>query len=171
MTDPNHRSADAPDDHDARRAAAIKRLEDANAADPREHPHGFFSRDDMSGGTSMFHWYASRAARLESIATDLPLLMDEDDPEVTAAIQSLAADQAQDSDGPLLTSLQAQLQGLQEMIWIGTFDELRSSTAEWPREVRSEFRSQEEEDADAPDRPVASDELGAFVDFLREFGC
>ena len=171
MTNPNPHNAENPADCDARRTAAIKRLEAANSADPRKHPHGFLSRDDMSGGVSMFHWYASRAARLESIATDLPLLMDEDDPELTTAIRNLAADQAHDSDGKLLTSLHAQLQGLQEMIWIGTFDELRSSTAEWPREVRSEFRSQEEEDADAMDRPVASDELGAFVDFLQEFGC
>ena len=169
MTDQNPHNADTPADYDGRRAAAIKRLEAANLADPRKHPYGFLARDDMSGGTSMFHWYASRAARLESIATDLPLLMDEDDPELTISIQKLASDQAQDLDSELLISLQTQLPGLQEMIWMGTFEELCSSTAEWPREVRSEFRSQEE-DTDAEDRPVTPGELSAFIDFLIEFG-
>lgn len=117
----------------------------------------------------MFHWYASPEARLESIAVDLQLLMEEDDPELTKAIRATADEPNPLADGALAEALREHLDGLQDLIWIGTFDELCTSGSDWLREVRSEFRS-EDEGPMLQDRPIAAEELGEFVEFLREFG-
>lgn len=169
MTNNESVNTDGPDDLDSRRSAALARLEAAHDADPRTHFHGFFSRDDLSGGVGMFHWYASREARLESIAVDLPLLVDKDDPELTKAIRAAAHEPNHLADGALLEALQEQLEGLQELVWIGTFDELCASTSDWPGEVRSEFHG-DEDGPRSPDRTIRVEERDAFVAFLREFG-
>ena len=117
----------------------------------------------------MFHWYASPQARLESIAVDLPLLMEEDDPELTKTIRAIEHEPKPLAGSALLEALQEHLDGLQALIGIGTFDELCTSGSDWLSEVRSEFRS-EEDGPMAQDRPIAAEEHGEFVEFLREFG-
>jgi hypothetical protein len=166
------------------RQQAIARLDASHDADPQKSPFGYFSSDDWPGGAGMFHWYDSAEALMHGIAQDLPTAVgDMDGDELAEYLAELAAVVAKFPPGSRVSAecfaaLQEALSGFQSLQWMGTFEELRKSSDEWPAEVRSNFRDFSDEDADESEeddldhnaRPIELDEVDEFVTYLLEYG-
>jgi len=166
-------SPDCP--HEQARQALIA----ANSADPRQSPFGFFSSDDFVGGAGAHQWYPDIAALRRALVHDLPFAFCEDDPEAVADLEqdlitataAMTTIEALGTDG--LVELAKSLNGLQQLCWIGTFDELRKGNTDWALRMRSQFRENQELDlpeTPAVDDPISDEHLEEFIDFLANFG-
>lgn len=154
---------------ESRQDRAMASLEVAVQADPRSNPFGIFAGDDDPHGPSMFHWYPSEADLFRSVAEDLPFVLGEDDDEeiaegICGVLEKHACTDRLDCT--FLSALQAELKGVQEVRWIGTFDGLCAADGEFERTVRADFRA--EDDADGS--PIRTDDCADFVEWLSEYG-
>jgi hypothetical protein len=148
----------------------------AHDRDPRQFRTGAFAADDQ--GVGMFYWANSAHELVTVIKHVEPFAGELEEKEAARfrqAVDSLL-DGVNESD-QLLTDgsreqLNSLLQGL-EVRWWGTFDELVGSGTEFARELRDVFRSgEDDEGVDDGDleRPIPSERLADFVEFLAAYG-
>lgn len=155
---------------------AIAAMEAAMAADPRRFSFGMYAGDSFVGGAAAFQWYASADDLFASIAYDLHFLIDEDgDGEVVrSVVEILQAYRGNDRFGSeCFGKLRAALEGVQDLHWVGTFDHLVNGDCEFARGARMEFRScvsEQLDESDADDGPLAADEIDGFIAWSRERG-
>lgn len=166
-------SPDCP--HEQARQALIA----ANSADPRQAPFGFFSSDDFVGGTGAHQWYPDIEALRRALVHDLPFAFCENDQkqaadlelDLTTATELITTIEALGTDG--LVELAKSLNGVQQLCWIGTFEELRRGTTHWALRMRSQFFENQElelPDPSAVDAPISDEHLEEFIDFIANFG-
>lgn len=180
-----------------RQTAACKALERAQAADPRRSPFGLYASDDWAGGAGLFHWYPTADALLAAIREDLVhAFFDADDNEAETVARDAAAvlegvRDLRELDEALRKRLNELFDGVQELVWVGTFTQLCESDDEWASELRCSFHECTDEDEDEVDgekggggdgegdgercadleRPIAPSAIVDFIEFLREYGC
>jgi len=150
--------------------------EEAANRDPRIFPIGHISSAGSGSDTftAMFAWFASIEELAQFLHDIEPMIYDLGPGE--------GLEEFQESVAPVLQSIRKE--GLTDELldafndaanpdtyvrWWGTFVDLCSSNAEYCRELRVDFRSDNDED-DHQDRPIASDEIDEFIEFLKEYG-
>jgi hypothetical protein len=171
--------------------AAMNALEAAHSADPRTHSFGIFTSDPHPWGVGMFHWFATRAALAHALAHDFVFALVHDEgndhsndaaasdtadaisARVQALMQSFGVNAA--IEGENLTKLRAAFRGVQDIGWVGTFEQLCESADPWPSELRESFRGHHSEDesllgANDLTRAIELSELDDFVEFIEHYG-
>ena len=140
--------------------------------DPRSHPFGMFTRD-ASGVASvgMFFWFSSAeelAAYIREVEPQIYRLDESESEELRCAVEAPLQGLTAATD---LESVPDQLNRAQDYFaieWMGRFEELTGGDGEWAREVRAESRSDDQEMD--PGRPLAPDEIPAFIEFVAAYG-
>lgn len=163
-----------------RMQTAIDALQAAHVADPRQHRYGMFISEDHQWGIGMFHWFESETALLHGLTRVMPVAMttlDAADAEDLVNRLALTADGFPPSDrlgSACVAQLQVHLRKLACIDWVGSFESLCVSDAEWPVDLRKRFREDAAEvDAAATvtgSTPIGPDELEAFVEYISEYG-
>jgi hypothetical protein len=153
-------------------------LQAAHRLDPRQSPHGFFSCTDQPWGIGMFHWFDSTEQMVHALTNVLPAALMEPAEaqivdELVAKLSAIVEKHPSDArvDEACVSELRAALRGIQDISWVGTFELLCCSDAEFARRVRADFRaSQAPEAGMEPERPIDTNEVDMFADFIGGYG-
>ena len=164
-----------------RHQAAIQALDAAHNADPRVCGYGFFSCDDHPFGVGMFHWFSTAPKLLETISDDLVIALAavddlEENEDISAELRVLIGSfgKVDELTEAHFEALRPALRGLQDLCWMGRFDELCNSNASWPSELRERFRQGMDEETLSPEielsAAIAPAEINDFIEFVRAYG-
>jgi hypothetical protein len=147
----------------------------SSGAPPDDHAWGFFSYGDapaaIGGGVGMFTWFADRASMLSFIEETLPYhppgRADQDPDEIASetavVVEKMRIGTFADHEG--IQHLNKVLKTCSQLKWIGTVTDLLSDDHTYALEVRSAFRSDEDDRG-----PISEDEKDDFFDFLDTWG-
>lgn len=161
-------------------AIADAQIEAQKAAErmPNNDTWGFFSFGDgppaAGGGVGGFLWFDDRAGMLDFIRRHLTYFSPgptKSDPQtVNAAVVSLVREFESGNVGEMgtLSRLNAALKGYSQIKWWGTFGQLLTDRADFPKRVRLQFRSIDADEGDSG--PVTEAEIREFLEFLTEYG-
>jgi hypothetical protein len=164
-----------------RHQAALQVLDAAHNADPRVCRYGFFSCDDHPFGVGLFHWFSTAAKLLETISDDMVIALAavddlEENEDISAELRVLIGSfgKVDELTEAHFEALRPALRGLQDLCWMGTFDELCNSNASWPSELRERFRQGMDEETRSPEielsAAIAPAEIDDFIEFVRAYG-
>lgn len=145
---------------------------EAAERDPRAYPFGLFVADEQ---ITIHLWFADATSALRDyVVNDLLVhILDEDDTTSRAAVQDVLERALAAGHGieQVVEELNRITGDESQVLWCGTFDSLLSGDAEHARRTRSEFRDdQDDGDGDRLFAPICSDEMPAFVEFIRQYG-
>ena len=155
-------------------------LPDAGEHDPRQYPHGYFSRDNYAiSGVGSFRWFPTAEGAVRGYATELIQYLyadaDERGEAVREQLRTVFARALR--EGKTLTNLRGQLNEMtgddSALDWYGTFQQLLTSEAEFASEVRESFLyNQDDEDDSEPTAPFAipEGEIDDFVEYIHAYG-
>jgi hypothetical protein len=150
----------------------------SSGAPPDDHEWGFFSYGDapaaIGGGSGMFTWFPDRASMLSFIEETLPyhppgqatLDPDEIASETAVVVEKMRIGTLTDHEG--IQHLNKVLKTCSQLKWIGTVTDLLSDDHTYALEVRSAFRSDDDDEANSG--PISEDEKDDFFDFLDTWG-
>jgi hypothetical protein len=153
--------------------------DEAHERDPRVHPFGIFSADDM--GIGMFQWYRDGREALQSyVRCDLlEHWLAGSDEESRAASAVLARAEAEGlALSDVIEPLNEACGGESNIRWAGSFTELTAGNSEFVRDIRSawwgerlEARAEDDEATEEElERPIPADAIEEFVEFLARYG-
>jgi len=162
--------------------ASISRAEDNWTNAVQGHPQkceiGFFSYSDapggIGGGMGSFVWFKTRDQMLDFIEQTLPYSppgrSDKDWTEVatqtSAIVSEMRSNEIDDKSG--IDRLNAVLKTFSRIEWMGTFEELMTSSDRYPAEVRAAFHGDECESEDLS--IIGAHDVEDFKNFLGEWG-
>lgn len=150
----------------------------SSGAPPDDHEWGFFSYGDapaaIGGGSGMFTWFPDRASMLSFIEETLPfyppgqatLDPDEIASGTAVVVEKMRIGTFADHEG--IQHLNRVLETCSQLKWIGTVTDLLTGEHPYAVEVRSAFRSDDDDELDG--RPIAEDEREHFFEFLESWG-
>ena len=151
-------------------ARALRAHGEAASRDPREAGCGYLAGDPATRAVGSFVWFRSPAEMFAFLAgPEIDLLrFDGDDvlrmkasvQRVLRGVTTLAR-----VDGEMLSAC---FEGWSEIVWLGSFAELRERGGTFPTDLRAAFRRASGTGEHAG--PIADDEVDAFVEFLRSVG-
>jgi len=149
--------------------------DEAVARDPRKFPFGVYAGDSWMGGARVFSWFKDLPGLVHFLTDVAPGIYIDPESDTEEYLQCraklrellAAVDRVDQFDEALIDRLNEQISD-QTITWIGTLDDLRSSKAEWCRELRESFREHDVEDPS--DGPITDDELEDFLEMLTEYG-
>ena len=151
-------------------ARALRAHGEAASRDPREAGCGYLAGDPATRAVGSFVWFRSPAEMFAFLAgPEIDLLrFDGDDvlrmkasvQRVLRGVTTLAR-----VDGEMLSAC---FEGWSEIVWLGSFAELRDRGGAFPTDLRAAFRRASGTGGHAG--PIADDEVDEFIIFLRGFG-
>ena len=149
---------------------ALRAYAEAAGRDPRDAGCGYLAGDPATRAVGAFVWFPTAAEMFAFLAgpeVDLLRFGGEDARRMAASVQrtvrgvtSLAR-----VDRDLLSAC---FEGWSEIVWLGSFGELRERGGAFPTDTRAAFRRASGTGDHAG--PIADDELDAFVTWLRAYG-
>lgn len=149
---------------------ALRAHEEAANRDPRAASCGYLAGDPATRAVGSFVWFRTPAEMLAFLAgSEIDLLCFEGDD-----VRRMAASVQRVLRGVTTLArvdremLSACFEGWSEIVWLGSFAELRDRGGTFPTELRVAFRRARGTGEHAG--PVADDEIDAFVAFLRGIG-
>lgn len=154
-------------------------IERAASRDPREHPWGYFGQDvDEEDAVGLFTWFATREDLLEALVECEPAVhweLDEEEfDQARTELEMVRLDLLTRPDLPdeARERCSDALAGEAEIAWWGRFEDLVHGDGAFERGLRASFREAmgEEGDDERRERPVAPEEIAAFVEALGEIG-
>lgn len=162
-------------DGEALTAESYERLQASTERDPRDCPWGLFAWGDApaacGGGTGVFQWFESREQLMVFVSDwSAPGYMtfesEADWLSQCAQLRSILSRWDQDP-AATLCELNAELQGLLQIDWIGVFADLASSDHSFCQRVRDAFA----EDQACGINASGADAEEAWLTFLAGYGC
>lgn len=152
-----------------RLARALRAYEEAAARDPRVAGCGYLAGDPATRAVGSFVWFATPAEMFDFLAgPEIDLLQFDDGDARRMALSVRRVLRGVESvarvDRDLLSAC---FEGWSEILWLGFFVDLRERGGSFPTGLRASFRRENGSGDHAA--PIADDELGAFVAWLRAF--
>lgn len=143
--------------------------------DPRENNFGFYHYGDRAasqgGGSAVFMWFPEEQDRRDFLVSCIAYIhidcatIEEFDHRTSLLKDALSNEDASEA----LSQYNSAMKGIVRVEWIGTFDDLLSSSSGFAQEMRKNFR----EGADLGiglDSPITDDELDEFIEFSETMG-
>lgn len=141
----------------SKREEAEFRLQNVSGRDPSQYPFGFFSRDDWFGGAGSFYWYETEEQALFAIKNDLVGLLsnipaDSVENVVEETISHIQSLLDESPTPPAFSEeLRKRLDGnliniCQRLDFVGNFIQLCIGENEFEKNLRQQFREDEQSD-------------------------
>lgn len=151
-------------------ARALRAHDEAARRDPREAGCGYLAGDPATRAVGSFVWFRTPADMFAFLAgpeIDLLRFEDEDVRRMVASVRRVlrGVTTLARVDCAMLSAC---FEGWSEIVWLGTFAELRERGGTFRTDLRAAFRRASGSGDHAG--PVDDDELDAFVAFLRGVG-
>lgn len=139
---------------------------EAAERDPRRHGFGYLAKEPASGALASFVWFATPAELIEFLATIEVALLSFDQRDTTRLSVSVRRAFRTTHDPARIDrkALTAAFEGWCEIVWIGTFAELRERGGPFAIQLRADFRTHC--DLGGHGLPIDDAEFDRFVAYL-----
>ena len=145
-------------------------MNQANQADPRTHPMGYFCGDQSA---KVFLWFKDTNELTDALLYGEPAIYDfADNPQelsdyqnkITPILEGIRRDGLNEDRMQQLNDL---TQGTYGVEWWGSFETLTSAQGEFAADLINEFRDL---DSDTTPAPIGPSELDEFIEFISTYG-
>jgi hypothetical protein len=145
-------------------------MNQANQADPRTHPMGYFCGDQSA---KVFLWFKDTNELTDALLYGEPAIYDfADNPQelsdyqnkITPILEGIRRDGLNEDRMQQLNDL---TQGTYTVEWWGSFETLTSAQGEFAADLINEFRDL---DSDTTPAPISPSELDEFIEFISTYG-